>query len=65
VDKYLETNVKGIFALGDAVGHFQYVYHDILNSDKKISVDYAAMPHAIFSSPQVAGVGLTEIKMTM
>jgi mycothione reductase len=49
VDKYLETNVKGIFALGDAVGHFQYVYHDILNSDKKISVDYAAMPHAIFS----------------
>ncbi|MDQ3083775.1 MAG: hypothetical protein M3Q77_03055 [Thermoproteota archaeon] len=25
-----------------------------------MSVDYIAMPHAIFSSPQVAGVGFTE-----
>jgi dihydrolipoamide dehydrogenase len=25
-----------------------------------LSVDYQAMPHAIFSSPQVAGVGYTE-----
>jgi dihydrolipoamide dehydrogenase len=27
---------------------------------KKSPVNYAAMPHAVFSSPQVAGVGLTE-----
>ena len=27
---------------------------------KKVPVNYAAMPHAIFSSPQVAGVGFTE-----
>lgn len=31
-----------------------------MNSDAKIPVDYTAMPHAIFSSPQVAGVGVTE-----
>lgn len=28
-----------------------------------IKVDYTAMPHAIFSSPQVAGVGFTEQKL--
>jgi mycothione reductase len=70
VDEYLEINVKGIFALGDVVGRYQfkhnannearYAYHNIINSDEKIPVDYTAMPHAIFSSPQVAGVGFTE-----
>ena len=28
--------------------------------DNKVPVDYRAMPHAIFASPQVVGVGLTE-----
>jgi mycothione reductase len=70
VDEYLETHIKGIFALGDVVGRYQfkhnanheaqYAYHNILNSDRKIPVEYYAMPHAIFSSPQVAGVGFTE-----
>jgi len=66
---YLETTAKNIWALGDIVGKFlfkhsanleaQYVYNNaILN--KKIKVDYTAMPHAIFSSPQIAGVGLKE-----
>jgi len=70
VDKTLETSVKGIFALGDIIGRYQfrhsanleaqYAYYNILNYKKKIPVDYSAMPHAIFSSPQVAGVGYTE-----
>ena len=69
-DEYLETNVKGIFALGDAVGRYQfkhnatnesqYAFNNILHPSTKIAVDYNAMPHAIFSSPQVAGVGITE-----
>jgi mycothione reductase len=70
-DEYLETNVKGIFALGDAVGKYQfkhnanheaqYVYNNIIiHPDRKVPVDYTAMPHAVFSSPQVAGVGYTE-----
>jgi dihydrolipoamide dehydrogenase len=70
VDKNLETNVKGIFALGDIIGRYQfrhsanleaqYAFYNILNHKKKIPVDYRAMPRAIFSSPQVAGVGYTE-----
>jgi len=69
-DSFLETEVNGIFALGDIIGRYlfkhtanheaQYAYHNILHPDKKIPVNYAAMPHAIFSSPQVASVGFTE-----
>jgi mycothione reductase len=76
VDQYLETNIKGIFALGDVVGHYQfkhnannearYAYHNMLVPDtKKFPVDYTAMPHAIFSSPQVAGVGFTEQQLSI
>ena len=69
-DRYLETDVNGIFALGDIIGRYlfkhnanheaRYVANNILHPDKKVPVNYAAMPHAIFSSPQVAGVGFTE-----
>ncbi|MGI0087738.1 MAG: dihydrolipoyl dehydrogenase family protein [Nitrosotalea sp.] len=69
-DEYLETTAKGIFALGDAVGKYQfkhsanheaqYAYTNIVRPEHRVPVDYTAMPHAIFSSPQVAGVGLTE-----
>jgi mycothione reductase len=69
-DRFLETNIKGVFALGDIVGRYlfkhnanneaQYAYNNIISRDKKIPVNYYAMPHAIFSSPQIAGVGLRE-----
>lgn len=68
-NEYLETSARNIWALGDIVGKFlfkhsanleaQYTYQNaVLN--KRIRVDYSAMPHAIFSSPQIAGVGLRE-----
>ena len=69
-DEYLETRVPGIWALGDIVGEYllkhsanleaAYVANNMFNPDDKVAVDYHAMPHAIFSSPQVAGVGVTE-----
>ena len=69
-DEYLETSVPGIWALGDIVGRYllkhsanleaAYVAHNMLNGDTKVAVDYHAMPHAVFASPQVASVGMTE-----
>ena len=69
-DEYLETDVPGVWALGDIVGRYllkhsanleaAYVANNVFNPDGKVAVDYHAMPHAIFASPQVAGVGLTE-----
>lgn len=70
VDEYLETGVPGIWALGDIVGknllkhsanlEAAYVANNIFNPDGKVAVNYRAVPHAIFASPQVGGVGLTE-----
>ena len=69
-DEYLETGVAGIWALGDIAGKYMlkhsanleasYATNNIFNPDRKVPVDYWAMPHAIFASPQVAGVGLTQ-----
>ena len=74
VDEYLETNIKGIFALGDVVGKYQfkhnanneaqYAYNNIVHPDKKIPVNYTAIPHSIFTNPQIAAVGYTEQQLT-
>ncbi|MEN3035712.1 MAG: dihydrolipoyl dehydrogenase [Candidatus Methanosuratincola sp.] len=70
VNEYLETNVPGIYALGDIIGKYQfkhaanleaeYALQNILSPEDKVPVDYTAMPHAIFASPQIASVGSTE-----
>lgn len=69
VDEYLATRKKNIWAFGDAIGRqmFKHVanyeaqitWHNATN-DHKIEMDYSAAPHAIFTYPQVASVGLKE-----
>ena len=68
-DDFMETNVKGIYAIGDIAGKYQFKHSANLEAEyaalngltkHKHKVDYKAMPHAIFSSPQIAGVGYTE-----
>lgn len=69
VNEYLETSKKNIWALGDAIGKemFRHVanteagiaWHNSMHKEK-IPMDYTASPHAVFSYPQIASVGLTE-----
>ena len=69
VNEYLQTSVDHIYALGDIIGQHPFKHAAnkeanvaLINSfvGNKKEVDYTAMPHAVFSSPQIAGVGKTE-----
>jgi dihydrolipoamide dehydrogenase len=69
VNEYLETSKKNIWAFGDAIGKemFKHVanfeagiaWHNAVH-DHKAMMDYSTAPHAIFTYPQVASVGLKE-----
>jgi dihydrolipoamide dehydrogenase len=69
VNEYLETSKKNIWAFGDAIGKEMFkhvanyeagiVWHNAIH-DHKVPMDYSAAPHAVFSHPQVASVGLKE-----
>lgn len=68
-DQYLQTSQPGVWALGDATGKHLFkhvanyesevVYHNAL-FNRKVEVDYHAVPHAVFTDPEVAGVGMGE-----
>jgi dihydrolipoamide dehydrogenase len=69
VNEYLETSKKNIWAFGDAIGKEMFkhvanyeagiVWHNSVH-DHKVAMDYSAAPHAVFTHPQVASVGLKE-----
>jgi mycothione reductase len=69
VDPYLQTSKEGIWALGDATG--KHMFRHTANyeastvwrnafTDHRHPVDEHAIPHAVFTHPQVAAVGLLE-----
>jgi len=68
-DKYLQTSKQDIWACGDANGIHMYkhkanyesqilFYNAFLN--RKVAVTYHAVPHAIFTEPEIASVGMKE-----
>jgi len=71
-DEYLRTTAEGVWALGDIVGEHLLKHsanHEAravvrnLFGEELQSVDYTAMPFAVFASPEVAGVGARESEL--
>lgn len=69
VNDYMETARKNIFAVGDvnglqmfthAANHQAAVVADNVLHGSKTKVDLSATPHAVYSHPQIASVGLTQ-----
>ncbi|HEY7626454.1 MAG TPA: mycothione reductase, partial [Ilumatobacteraceae bacterium] len=70
VDEYGRTSAPGVWALGDVNGRYQLkhmangeakvIQHNLVHPDDLRTLDTRAAPHAVFGSPQVGAVGLTE-----
>ncbi|MGA1820885.1 MAG: dihydrolipoyl dehydrogenase [Thermoplasmatota archaeon] len=72
IDKYMRTNVEGIFAIGDAIGRNMFrhtanyeagvawnnMYAETEEQMEKL--DEHAVPHAVFTYPEIASVGMRE-----
>jgi len=69
VNSRLETNVPGIWALGDVKGgpafthisynDFQIVYANLVEG-RNLSIENRTVPYCVFTDPQLGGVGMTE-----
>ena len=67
-DAQMRTNLPGIYAIGDVtlseqLAHVAYMeartaVYNIMG--KHCSADYSAIPHCIYTNPEIASVGLTE-----
>jgi len=70
-NEYMQTSQPGVWAMGDATGKHLFkhaanyesevVYYNAILG-KKVKVDYHAVPHAVFTHPEIAGVGMSESK---
>jgi pyruvate/2-oxoglutarate dehydrogenase complex dihydrolipoamide dehydrogenase (E3) component len=69
VNGRMETNVPGVWALGDCKGgpafthisynDFQIVYGNLVEG-KNLSIENRLVPSCVFTDPQLGGVGMTE-----
>jgi glutathione reductase (NADPH) len=69
VDEYNKSSVPSIYAVGDVTNRVQltpvairegHAFADTVFGGKPRTVDYRSIPTAVFASPPISGVGLTE-----
>ncbi|MEF8824910.1 MAG: dihydrolipoyl dehydrogenase [Halapricum sp.] len=68
-DEYLQTTAENVWAQGDIAGNAlfkhsgdyetQHAVANVVHGESR-AIDLSAMPHTIFTEPQIAGVGATE-----
>lgn len=69
VNGRMETNVPGVWALGDVKGgpqfthisynDYQIIYGNLIEG-KNLTIDHRFLPYAVFTDPQLGRVGITE-----
>lgn len=71
-DAKLETAVKGVYAIGDVAGTYQlqhaarfetnHLVESLIKApnETKPEITFPMMPHAVFTDPEIAAVGITE-----
>jgi len=71
VDEYLQTTNPDVYAAGDVIGEPELETvaakegnHAVKNAfgNEGVSIDYDAVPAVVFTSPEVAAVGTTELE---
>lgn len=68
VDKYLKTNVPDIYAVGDVIGNQMLAHVAMCEGERaaqnalglRMAMNYKAVPRVLYTSPELASVGLTE-----
>jgi glutathione reductase (NADPH) len=69
VDEYSRTNVESIYAVGDVTNRINltpvairegHAFADTVFGGKSIRVDHTNVPTAVFTSPELGTIGLTE-----
>lgn len=71
VDEYSQSTVPSIYAVGDVTNRIAltpvairegHAFADTIFGNKKTEVDYIGVPTAVFTTPELGTVGLTEIE---
>ena len=71
-NEYLETTAENVWAMGDVAGNFlfkhsgdyeaRHAIDNVVHGERR-PVDFTAVPHAVFTDPQIGGVGATEAEL--